>query len=58
MKAHGVFQKLLAGAGSWEAARVIPLTPCTCESNQCMHGKDGRIYGTLTPTKAYKFRKP
>ena len=26
MKAHGVFQKLLAGAGSWEAARVIPLT--------------------------------
>ena len=22
MKAHGVFQKLLAGAGSWEAARV------------------------------------
>ena len=24
MKAHGVFQKLLAGAGSWEAARVLP----------------------------------
>ena len=55
MKAHGVFQKLLAGAGSWEAARVIPLIPCTCESNQCMDGKDGRIYGTLTPTEAYKF---
>ena len=25
MKAHGVFQKLVVGAGSWEAARVMSL---------------------------------
>ena len=38
IKAHGVFQKLLAGAGSWEAARVSASDFLNCASNLCMRG--------------------